>query len=186
MKKIFLVACAFFLVLSFTGVASATVWTDYDFINKKISEGQTYYWYDLDIAVADTFIVGTDVVGSAEVKFWFSDDGDSGPDTGPNETWKEYAWAWVEETGWSYVGEVDFNDTFTIDLSGAALNTLNAFGNIYTAVYAGYTGDSSSGDFYWKAAQLTATSVPEPGTIVLMGLGLVGLAGMGRKKLFKK
>jgi hypothetical protein len=28
--------------------------------------------------------------------------------------------------------------------------------------------------------------VPEPGTIVLMGLGILGLAGMGRKKLFKK
>ena len=33
---------------------------------------------------------------------------------------------------------------------------------------------------------ISTASVPEPGTIVLMGLGLVGLAGMGRKKLFKK
>jgi hypothetical protein len=32
----------------------------------------------------------------------------------------------------------------------------------------------------------SAAPVPEPGTIVLMGLGLVGLAGVGRKKLFKK
>jgi len=33
---------------------------------------------------------------------------------------------------------------------------------------------------------VTTQSVPEPGTIVLMGLGLVGLAGMGRKKYLKK
>ncbi len=33
---------------------------------------------------------------------------------------------------------------------------------------------------------LRRTPVPEPGTIFLMGLGLVGLAGMGRKKLFKR
>jgi len=40
--------------------------------------------------------------------------------------------------------------------------------------------------FFSIKAEVAATPVPEPTTILLLGFGLVGMAGYGRKKLFKK
>ena len=38
----------------------------------------------------------------------------------------------------------------------------------------------------WFKADITVTAVPEPCTILLLGSSLIGLAGLGRKKFFKK
>ncbi len=168
------------VVLFFAGTASAKTWSDYDYIGKYLKEGQSYFWYDLDISVADDFVVGVDKVGSAEVSFWLYDDS--------NYDGFEYASLWIEETGWFDVGEVtsdnggsNFYGAYTVNQAG--LDTINAYGNLFVGAYAQYTGDWSKGDFYWKAAKLTAHApVPEPSTILLMGAGLAALAGYRRKR----
>jgi len=180
MKKTLLFLCVVLMIFGMTGSASAISYSDtYDangaYFTALPDGGIDKISWTFDIT-DDGFNPGTEDITSASVLLRFTDDNSNSSDG------DEYAtldlgtnfFKWEVETG-----DVSFALT--------SLMTLSDTGTIEATLTA------ASGDFYFNSATLNAEGpdpasapVPEPSTTILMGLGLLGLMGYGRKKLIKK
>ena len=161
-KLAFLLAVLFFSVQ-----ASANVITDVHSVNQKLNWLDSVSWtHDL---TDQGFVPGT--AKSAMLSIQFSDDKDP--------------WYNSLELATIVVGKIDFQDGAAFyspvkDWSGSlginSLASLNTSGLLNVKVW------SDVGDFYIGQSTLAVSTVPEPTTLMLMGIGLAGLGASRIKR----
>jgi len=196
MKKFLLFLCAVMLVFGMVGTASATTFTldSYNVTLNQSDPGLVLYWNPIlttpasrDLEVGDSvsfalFELGTTetwsnpddkIAKNISVAFDFSSPEVDMTGTGQTvgDTFLFWSWGEVE---WNNPVEFNFGTTglFTIDLENGSFWTPGS-----TTIDATLT---------YVSAGSAGAPVPEPSTILLLGLGLLGVAGYGRKRFSKK
>jgi hypothetical protein len=80
----------------------------------------------------------------------------------------------------------DGSDSFAFAVGDLASS--NFLGGNMAGASTRYGGTDAFADYSqanWSASLVAPTSIPEPGSLVLLGTGILGLAGAARRKLFR-
>ncbi|MCI0496030.1 PEP-CTERM sorting domain-containing protein [candidate division KSB1 bacterium] len=107
-------------------------------------------------------------------------------------SWEDYSGGVIGSLGFAWWATDD--DALPLDTNGNPYDETNQadIDALRNLVFANQTFANglvryrSAVDQPWEYSNIQVNMIPEPGTFLLLGFGLIGLAGLSRKKLLKK